>query len=57
VHRVRIDDFLALVGSWSWIANLERAERSTLLDEVRVLTGEQPVLELDYVTEVYSCKT
>jgi SAM-dependent methyltransferase len=57
VHRVGIDDFLALVGSWSWIANLERAERSTLLDEVRVLTGEQPVLELDYVTEVYSCKT
>lgn len=57
VHRVGIEDFLALVGSWSWIANLPDPERAHLLDEVRELVGNEPVLELDYVTEVYSCKT
>jgi SAM-dependent methyltransferase len=57
VHRVGIDDFLALVGSWSWIANLPDGERSGLLDEVRALVDRQAVLELPYVTEVYSCRT
>lgn len=53
VHRIGIEDFVALVASWSWIANLPDQERSDLLGEVRQLAGQDAVLELPYVTEVY----
>jgi ubiquinone/menaquinone biosynthesis C-methylase UbiE len=53
VHRIGIEDFLALVASWSWIANLPHAERGDLLAEIRQLAGEAAVLELPYATEVY----
>jgi SAM-dependent methyltransferase len=56
-HRVTIDDFLALVGSWSWIANLPDPERADLLDEIRRLAAADGELELPYATEVYSCRT
>jgi SAM-dependent methyltransferase len=58
VHRIRLEDFLALVSSWSWIANLPDEERGDLLAEARELVRDQPVLELPYATEVYwSCRT
>jgi SAM-dependent methyltransferase len=57
VHRVAVEDFLALIASWSWIANLPHHERKDLLAEVRELVGGQAVLELPYATEVYSCRT
>lgn len=52
VHRIGVEDFLALVSSWSWIANLPGNERSELLRQVRELIGED-ALELPYATEVY----
>jgi SAM-dependent methyltransferase len=57
VHRIGLEDFIALVSSWSWIANLPDDERAELLTEVRELVGDQVVLELAYATEVYSCRT
>jgi SAM-dependent methyltransferase len=52
-HRIAVDDFLALVSSWSWIANLPSDERSELLARVRDLAGADALLELPYVTEVF----
>jgi ubiquinone/menaquinone biosynthesis C-methylase UbiE len=57
VHRLDVETFLALVASWSWIANLPDQERTDLLDEIRRLAGAETVLELPYATEVYSCRT
>jgi SAM-dependent methyltransferase len=57
VHRIGLEAFVALIASWSWIANLPDGERTELLAEVRELVGDQDVLELAYATEVYSCKT
>jgi SAM-dependent methyltransferase len=53
VHRIGIEDFIALVSSWSWIANLPDDERGELLAEVRDLVRGTDVLELAYATEVY----
>jgi hypothetical protein len=53
VHRIGIEDFLALVASWSWIANLPDPERADSLAEVRQLAGADAVLALPYATEVY----
>ncbi len=58
VHHIGVEDFLALVASWSWIANLPDGERADLLAQVRALVGDRAVLELPYATEVYwSCRT
>jgi SAM-dependent methyltransferase len=57
VHRLDVEDFVALIASWSWIANLPDPERAGLLDEIRRLAGAATVLELPYATEVYSCRT
>ncbi len=57
VHNIELEDFMALVSSWSWIANLPDDERTDLLAEVRALVGGDEVLELTYATEVYSCRT
>jgi SAM-dependent methyltransferase len=52
LHPVRGDDFVALVASWSWIANLDPAERRGVLAEVRELTGGGR-LALRYRTELH----
>jgi SAM-dependent methyltransferase len=52
VHRTSVEDFLALVASLSWIANLPDGERSELLREVREMAGEDE-LALPHATEVY----
>jgi SAM-dependent methyltransferase len=57
VRQIGIEDFIALVASWSWIANLPDRERSNVLDQTRELAGAGAVLELPYQTEVYSCRT
>ncbi len=57
VHSTRLEDFLALVASWSWIANLPDGERADILAQARELVDDQAVLELAYATEVYSCRT
>jgi SAM-dependent methyltransferase len=53
VHNVDADGFLALVASWSWIANLSEHERTTVLNQVRELVGKQSGLNLRYCTEIY----
>lgn len=52
VHQIGIEDFLALVASWSWIANLPDQECADLLAQVRELAGKDAVLALPYETEV-----
>lgn len=53
VHRVGADDFVALVASWSWIANLPERERSAVLTQVRELAGPDLPLTLRYRTELH----
>jgi SAM-dependent methyltransferase len=47
------DDVVALVASWSWIANLADNERATVLRRVRELIGTQDRLALRYRTEIH----
>jgi SAM-dependent methyltransferase len=53
VHRVAPDDLVALIGSWSWIANVPQPERGDLLARVRDLVGDSPEIALPYRTEVF----
>lgn len=54
VHRLSADDFVALVGSWTWIANLSDQRRAGVLEAVRELLGSQPSVTLRYRTEIHS---
>jgi SAM-dependent methyltransferase len=54
LHRLSADDFVALVGSWTWIANLPDQERADVLAAVRDLLGDQPSVTLRYRTEIHS---
>ncbi|MGZ8649079.1 MAG: class I SAM-dependent methyltransferase [Solirubrobacteraceae bacterium] len=53
VHRIGIDEFVDLVASWSWIANLPDEERTAVLGQVRGLVDSQPELALLYRTEIF----
>ena len=53
-HQVSPDDFVALVASWSWIANLPERPRADVLAGVRDLLTDQSSLTLRYRTEIYS---
>lgn len=52
-HRLRADQFIALVSSWSWIANLPYSERAALLMRVRGLLDERATINLRYRTQIY----
>ena len=52
VHTIDGDDFVALVRSWSWVANLPDDERARVLARVRAMVGEAPELHLRYRTDV-----
>lgn len=54
VPRLSPEELVALVSSWSWVANLPGDQRTSVLDRVSDLVGEQAEVELDYVTESYS---
>lgn len=56
VHRLTPKDFVTLVSSWSWIANLPADERGSVLERVRELIGARPEVTLRYVTETYSTR-
>jgi SAM-dependent methyltransferase len=47
------DDVVALVASWSWIANLPDGERAEVLRRVGELVGPQRRLRLRYRTEIH----
>lgn len=51
VHRIGAADFVALVASWSWIANLPDGTRTALLREVAELVGPHEPLALRYRTD------
>jgi SAM-dependent methyltransferase len=56
VEDVRHDStegVVALVASWSWIANLEDDERTKLLTAVHGLIGDRSELRLRYCTEIH----
>jgi ubiquinone/menaquinone biosynthesis C-methylase UbiE len=53
VHLSDPDGFIALVASWSWIANLPARERAGFLTRVRELIGDQAELPLRYRTEMH----
>jgi SAM-dependent methyltransferase len=52
IHRVSADDFVALIGSWSWIANLPDPERKSVLGQVRELAAPHASLSLRYRTQI-----
>jgi SAM-dependent methyltransferase len=56
LQRVTPDEFLALIGSWSHIANLPGEERATFLDQVRALIGDQPEIELRYAAQMFTTR-
>jgi SAM-dependent methyltransferase len=49
VQHLSIDDFTALIGSWSWIAILPDPDRAEVLRRVRALVAGQTEVELRYV--------
>jgi SAM-dependent methyltransferase len=51
VHRLCVDDFLAFVASWSWLAILPPAERHQALAAVSDLFDSEQELALAYCTE------
>jgi SAM-dependent methyltransferase len=53
VQRRDPEGFVALVASWSWIANLPGEEHARFLAQVRELIGGQRELALRYRTEIY----
>jgi SAM-dependent methyltransferase len=52
-QRIGPVEFVDLVESWSWIANLADAERASVLGRVRGLVAPQQELELLYRTEIH----
>jgi SAM-dependent methyltransferase len=53
VQTASPDDLVALVSSWSWIANLPDGERAGVLRRVRELVGARDRLTLRYRTEIH----
>ncbi|HTE62941.1 MAG TPA: hypothetical protein VK631_21485, partial [Solirubrobacteraceae bacterium] len=53
VHRMVPDDLVALVASWSWIANLPDDERTGLLAKAHDLVADQSELSRRYRTEIF----
>jgi SAM-dependent methyltransferase len=53
VWRTDPEGFVALVASWSWIANLPDGERTRFLAQVRALIGDRRELALPYRTEIH----
>lgn len=56
LHVISTNDFLALVASWSWIANLPDREQASVLNGVRELLTDYTELTLLYRTEIYSTR-
>jgi SAM-dependent methyltransferase len=52
VQTLDVAGFVALVRSYSWVANLPDGERGELLARVRKMAGAAPALRLRYRTEV-----
>jgi hypothetical protein len=52
VHRLDADGFASLIGSWSFVATLEPAERGRIVAGVRELVAPHGELALRYATEL-----
>jgi SAM-dependent methyltransferase len=52
VHTLDVAGFVALVRSYSWVANLPDDERAELLGRVREMAWATPTLRLRYRTEI-----
>lgn len=53
VQRLSIDDFVAQVASWSWIAGLPDHTRADVLTDVRALLHGQSDIIIPYRTDIY----
>jgi SAM-dependent methyltransferase len=56
VERLSPDRFLALIRSWSHIANLPEEKRATFLEDVRGLIGDRRELELAYRAQMFTTR-
>jgi hypothetical protein len=52
-QSLTVDDFVAQVASWSWIAGLPEAQRTAALADVRALVGEETPIVIPYRTDVH----
>jgi SAM-dependent methyltransferase len=53
---VGVDGFVALVGSWGWIADLPGEERAAVLGAVRNLLGDRATVTVRYHIEVCAAR-
>lgn len=53
VQHLTVDDFVAQVASWSWIAGLSDTQRAAVLADVRALLRAQAEIAIPYRTDVY----
>lgn len=53
VQRLTVDDFVAQVASWSWIAGLSDTKRAAVLADVRALLRAQTEIVIPHRTDVY----
>jgi len=53
VQHLTVDDFVAQVASWSWIAGLSETQRAAVLADVRALLRAQAEITVPYRTDVY----
>ena len=52
-QTLELAHFLALVASWSWIANLDEHQRQAALDDVAALIEREHRVEIPYRTDLY----
>lgn len=52
-QRLTVDDFVAQVASWSWIARLTAQERAKVLDDVRALLHGHSEIVIPYRADIY----
>jgi hypothetical protein len=53
VQRLSPEDFVALVGTWSWIASLPELDRDEVLTGIRALVAGEAQIEVRYALELH----
>jgi SAM-dependent methyltransferase len=53
IQRFPVEDFVAQVASWTWIAGLPDMNREAVLTDIRALLRDQSEIVIPYRTDVY----
>jgi SAM-dependent methyltransferase len=53
IQHLSVDDFVAQVASWSWIAGLPDVQRAAVLADVRALVPAETEISIPYRTDLY----